>query len=68
MNPDTGSIARFETEEDARRAGYTVPLTDDQANKLAGMSRSERRRQARLLMRRATKARAKAAAKRKPRA
>lgn len=43
MNPDTGAIAQFETEEDAKESGYTVSLTKEQAGELAGMNRHKRR-------------------------
>jgi hypothetical protein len=43
MNPDTGAIAAFEKDDDAKAAGYTVPLTDKEARKLAGMNRHDRR-------------------------
>ena len=54
MSPDTGAIAKFETEEDAELAGYTESLTDDEAKLLAPMNRhdsrawlSQRRKEAR---------------------
>jgi hypothetical protein len=43
MNPDTGAIARFETEQDAREAGYTQPLTEEQVTMLQPMNRQQRR-------------------------
>jgi len=43
MNPDTGSIAQFETLADAAEAGYSVPLTEKQAAKLMPMTREERK-------------------------
>ena len=43
MNPDTGAIARFETQQDADSAGYTLPLTDEQAQELQPMNRQQRR-------------------------
>ena len=43
MNPETGSIAQFETEEDAKLAGYTKSLTDKEAKLLATMNRHDRR-------------------------
>ena len=43
MNPDTGAIAHFETEKDAKKAGFTVSLTKEQAGELAGMNRKQRR-------------------------
>lgn len=42
MNPDTGAIAQFENEEDAKRAGHTVQLTTDEARKLYQVGREER--------------------------
>ena len=43
MNPDTGAIARFETDEDAKKAGFTEPLNDKEAKLLATMNRHDRR-------------------------
>lgn len=43
MNPDTGAIATFETEEDARKAGHTVPLSDAESRRLMPMNRHQRR-------------------------
>lgn len=43
MNPDTGAIARFETQQDAEQAGYTEPLTDEQVQLLTPMNRQQRR-------------------------
>lgn len=43
MNPDTGAIAHFETDEDAKQAGFTEPLTDKEAKLLDGMNRHDRR-------------------------
>lgn len=43
MNPDTGAIARFETQQDAEEAGYTQPLTDEQVQQLSPMNRQQRR-------------------------
>jgi hypothetical protein len=43
MNPDTGAIAQFETDEDAQDAGFTEPLNDKEARLLAGMNRHDRR-------------------------
>jgi len=42
MNPETKAIAFFESDEDARRAGFTVPLTEDEAHHLCAMPRSQR--------------------------
>lgn len=44
MQASTGAIAHFETEEDAKAAGYTLPLTVEEARKLLAMPRAERRR------------------------
>lgn len=44
MNPDTGAIARFETKRDADQAGFTIPLSEDQAQQLLPMNRHERRK------------------------
>ena len=43
MNPDTGAIAHFETEEDAKKAGHTVQLSDAEATKLYSTNRKMRR-------------------------
>lgn len=42
MNPNTGSIALFETEEDAKKAGHTVPLKEELAGRLLQVARQER--------------------------
>lgn len=42
MNPDTGAIALFETEEDAKNAGHTVQLAKEIAGKLLQVPRQER--------------------------
>ncbi len=42
MNPHTGSIRSFESPEAARRAGHTVPLTDEQAAELLTMRPQDR--------------------------
>lgn len=42
MNPDTGAIAVFETDEDAEAAGHTVPLPKKLARGLPKVSPSER--------------------------
>ena len=44
MHPNTMAIATFEREEDAQRAGHTIPLTSKQAQILGGMNRAERRK------------------------
>jgi len=43
MDPNSGAIAQFESEEDAERAGYTEPLNDKEARLLATMNRHDRR-------------------------
>jgi hypothetical protein len=43
MNPNTGAIAYFETDEDAERAGHTVKLSKKEASGLIGLNRHERR-------------------------
>lgn len=43
MNPETGAIAHFETEDDAKEAGYTVPLDAALAKQLQQLKREERR-------------------------
>lgn len=47
MHKQTGAIAHFETDEDAKRAGYTVPLNEAQRKETWGMNRAERRKWAR---------------------
>lgn len=42
MNPDTGAIAHFETDEDAQAAGHTVPLPKKLARGLLRVARQER--------------------------
>ncbi len=42
MNPDTGAIAVFETDEDAEAAGHSVPLTKKLARGLLQVPRQER--------------------------
>jgi hypothetical protein len=42
MNPNTGSIATFETDDDAEQAGHTVPLTKKLAGRLLQVPRQER--------------------------
>jgi hypothetical protein len=43
MNPDTGAIAQFENEADAKLAGFTVALSGKTAEELAMMPRVERK-------------------------
>ena len=43
MHPKTGAIATFETELDAKLAGYTVPLSEADFTEFLGMNRKERR-------------------------
>lgn len=42
MNPDTGAIAIFETDGDAKKAGYTIPLSRRTAGKMLQMTKGER--------------------------
>lgn len=42
MNPDTGAIAAFENEEDAKKAGFTIPLGDKLAEELLKIDRDQR--------------------------
>jgi hypothetical protein len=42
MNPNTGSIATFETDDDAKQAGHTVPLTKKLAGRLLQVPRKLR--------------------------
>jgi hypothetical protein len=44
MHPQTQAIAHFEREEDAERAGHTIPLTKNEVDRLMPMNRAERRR------------------------
>ena len=44
MHPQTQAIATFEREEDAQRAGHTIPLTPKEAALLGTMNRAERRK------------------------
>lgn len=43
MHPQTQAIATFETNEDARRAGHTVKLSEAEAKVLYATNRKERR-------------------------
>jgi hypothetical protein len=43
MDPKSGAIATFETELDAKLAGYTVPLSKEQFSHMQGMNRKQRR-------------------------
>lgn len=43
MNPSTGAIAQFETELDAKDAGFTLALSKEQAEALLAMNRKQRR-------------------------
>lgn len=43
MNKNTGAIAIFETDEDARKAGHTVKLSEAEFDMLKPMNRKERR-------------------------
>jgi hypothetical protein len=42
MNPETKAIGIFETEEDAKLAGHTVPLSESEAAELLKLKRSGR--------------------------
>lgn len=42
MNPNTGAIATFETDEDAKAAGHTVPLSKKLAGRMLAMARASR--------------------------
>lgn len=42
MNPNSGAIAAFENEDDAKAAGYTVPLEPEDAAKLLKLRREDR--------------------------
>jgi len=42
MDPRSGAIATFETDEDAEKAGYTVPLTESQFKQFSGLNRKQR--------------------------
>lgn len=44
MHEQSGAIAVFETNDDAKAAGHTMPLTDKEAALLSGMNRHERRK------------------------
>lgn len=43
MDPKSGAIGQFETEEDAKLAGFTESLTGKEAGHLQGMNRQQRR-------------------------
>lgn len=43
MNPFTNEIKEFESDEEAKKAGFTVPLTKEQASQLNPMNRKQRR-------------------------
>jgi hypothetical protein len=43
MAPETQAIAVFETDEDARKAGHTIKLSDAEAKALLPLNRHERR-------------------------
>jgi len=42
MHPSTGQIMQFETDMEAKIAGFTVPLTNDEAKDLKILPRKER--------------------------
>ena len=46
MHPQTGAIATFETDTDAKEAGYTVKLNPEQFKRFQGMNRQQRRAEA----------------------
>lgn len=43
MHPKTYEILEFDSLEQGRAAGFTVPLTKTEAEELSGMNRKERR-------------------------
>lgn len=43
MHPKTYEILEFDSVEQGRAAGFTVPLTKPEAEELKGMNRKERR-------------------------
>jgi hypothetical protein len=43
MNPDSGAVALFEKKSDAKKAGFTVPLTKKEATMAQHMNRKQRR-------------------------
>ena len=43
MNPNTGAIASFETDEDAEAAGHTVKIAKGFIKQAMGMNRHDRR-------------------------
>lgn len=43
MNSNTGAIAQFETRQDAKLAGFDVPLTPEQYDETFAMPRRQRR-------------------------
>ncbi len=57
MNPDTGAIGHFETEEDAKRAGHTRKLSPEELQATLPMNRAARRQWAREQARAEKKAR-----------
>ena len=42
MNSNTGAIASFETVKDARKAGYDIPLSMEQFDRIKSMDRPQR--------------------------
>lgn len=44
MNPSTTEIRDFDTKEAADDAGFTLQLTKEEAEKLRGMNRQQRRK------------------------
>lgn len=42
MDPRSGAIATFETDQDAEKAGYTVKLSPAQFKEFSGLNRKQR--------------------------
>jgi hypothetical protein len=42
MNPDTGAVKEFATEEEANAAGHTIKVTPEAATVIAGLSPAQR--------------------------
>ena len=42
MDPNTGAVAKFENDADAKRAGHTVPVADAMLDEVLAMSRPQR--------------------------
>jgi len=43
MNPESGAIAVFERKADAKKAGFTLPLTKKDVSLVQSMNRKQRR-------------------------